>query len=543
METYDYIIVGAGSAGCVLANRLSERKNLSILLIEAGGNDARFWIKTPIGYGITFFDPKVNWRFNSVPDKGLLDRVLYVPRGKVLGGSSSINAMVYARGASADFDDWQDAGNPGWDWEASRKAFEAIECRIDADGRKAGHGPLAVSDRQKDYHPLKRFFMDAVNELGLQAQTDGVAQGDEGLGPYLINTRNGLRCSSADAFLRPALNRPNLTVLQQAHVTRILFKDKQAVGVEYRQGSSSKQIAARKEVILSAGAIQSPQLLQLSGIGPGQLLQKHGIDVIKANDGVGAHLQDHLGINYYYRATEPTLNAVLGTRIGQLKAGLQYILTRQGPLSLSVNQMGGIIRSSKEVAHPNLQIYFNPLSYSTEVAGKRRLTKPDPWPGFILSFNSCRPTSTGSVKINSADPFKMPDIDFNYLSSNQDKEDVILGARFIGKLQNSAAMQKLIAEKPVFDPSTASDEAILADFRKRAGSVYHTSCTCRMAPEADGGVLDPELKVHGINGLRVVDASAFPNVTSANTNAPTMMLAWKAAELILKDADKPNGQD
>ena len=539
--TYDYVIIGAGSAGCVLAGRLSESGKYSVLLIEAGGSDAKFWIKTPIGYGITFFDKKVNWRFNSVPDKGLLDRTLYVPRGKVIGGSSSINAMVYARGAKSDFDDWRDAGNPGWGWDEVKPTFEAIERRGTKDGTELGSGPRTVSDRQNDYHPLKRFLTKAVKQLQLASADDGVAQGEEGLGPYLINTRNGLRCSSADAFLRPALSRKNLHVEKYAHATKILFEGTQAVGVEFIQNNQTRTVKATREIILSAGAIQSPQLLQISGIGPRDLLKQYGIKVVKALDGVGAHLQDHLGVNYYYRATEPTLNAQLGTRLGQLIAGIKFLLTRKGPLTLSVNQMGGLIRSSKELTRPDLQIYFNPLSYSTEVAGKRRLTKPDPWPGFILSFNSCRPTSTGSVKINSADPFTMPDIDFNYLSTNQDREDVIAGARFIGKLQNSPAMQELIGAEPIFDPSKASDEAIIADFRKRAGSVYHTSCTCRMAPEADGGVLDSELKVHGIKGLRVVDASSFPNVTSANTNAPTIMLAWRAAEFILRDGERGNG--
>ncbi len=539
--TYDYVIIGAGSAGCVLAGRLSESGKYSVLLIEAGGSDAKFWIKTPIGYGITFFDKKVNWRFNSVPDKGLLDRTLYVPRGKVIGGSSSINAMVYARGAKSDFDDWRDAGNPGWGWDEVKPTFEAIERRVTKDGTELGSGPLTVSDRQNDYHPLKRFFTKAVKQLQLASADDGVAQGEEGLGPYLINTRNGLRCSSADAFLRPALSRKNLHVEKYAHATKILFEGTQAVGVEFIQNNQTRTVKATREIILSAGAIQSPQLLQISGIGPRDLLKQYGIKVVKALDGVGAHLQDHLGVNYYYRATEPTLNAQLGTQLGQLIAGIKFLLTRKGPLTLSVNQMGGLIRSSKELNRPDLQIYFNPLSYSTEVVGKRRLTKPDPWPGFILSFNSCRPTSTGSVKINSADPFTMPDIDFNYLSTNQDREDVIAGARFIGKLQNSPAMQELIGAEPIFDPSKASDEAIIADFRKRAGSVYHTSCTCRMAPEADGGVLDSELKVHGIKGLRVVDASSFPNVTSANTNAPTIMLAWRAAEFILRDGERGNG--
>lgn len=539
--TFDYVIVGAGSAGCVLANRLSESGKFTVLLIEAGGSDARFWIKTPIGYGITFFDKKVNWRFNSIPDKGLLDRTLYVPRGKVIGGSSSINAMVYARGAKSDFEDWQAAGNPGWGWDHVKPAFEAIEQRITKDGAVVGTGPLTVSDRQKDYHPLKRFFTKAVKQLELTYAEDGVAQGEEGLGPYLINTRNGLRCSSADAFLQPALKRRNLRVEKHAQVTKVLFDGDRATGVKYSKNNTIHTVKVKKEVILSAGAIQSPQLLQVSGIGPKDLLKQHGISIVKANEHVGANLQDHLGINYYYRATEPTLNAQLGTRVGQLIAGIKFLFTRTGPLTLSVNQMGGIIRSSEELTRPDLQIYFNPLSYSTEVAGKRRLTKPDPWPGFILSFNSCRPTSTGSVKINSSDPFAMPDIDFNYLSTNQDREDVIAGARFIGKLQNSPAMQELIQSEPIFDPSTASDEAIISDFRKRAGSVYHTSCTCRMAPEAEGGVLDPELKVHGIKGLRVVDASSFPNVTSANTNAPTMMLAWRAAEMILKAGEIDNG--
>ena len=533
MESFDYIIVGAGSAGCVLANRLSESGKHRVLLVEAGGSDARFWIKTPIGYGKTFFDEKVNWKFNSIPDKGLNNRELYVPRGKVIGGSSSINAMVYARGATTDFDDWRDAGNPGWGWEDVKPAFEAIEQRILDNGSVEGNGPLTVSNRQKDYHPLKRFFKQAVQELELPSSVDRVGLGEEGLGPYLINTRNGLRCSSADAFLKPAMGRANLQVITQAQVTRILFKKTKAIGIEYKKDKNIHQIEAKNEIIISAGAVQSPQLLQLSGIGPSDLLKNYGIKLIKENNAVGQNLQDHLGINYYYKATEPTLNRTLGTRLGQLLAGIRFILTRTGPLSLSVNQMGGIVRSSKDLSRPDMQLYFNPLSYSTEVAGKRSLTRPDPWPGFILSFNSCRPTSTGSIKIKSADPFEAPAIEFNYLSTNQDRDDVIKGARLIGRIQNSQAMQKLIASEPVFDPSKESDEAILSDFRNRSGSVYHTSCTCRMAPESAGGVLDPQLRVHGVEGLRVVDASSFPNVTSANTNAPTIMLAWRAADMIL----------
>jgi len=533
LSDYDYIIVGAGSAGCVLANRLSASGKDKILLVEAGGKDSRFWIKTPIGYGKTFFDKAVNWKFNSVPDKGLNNRELYVPRGKVIGGSSSINAMVYARGAKDDFNDWRDAGNPGWGWDDVKPIFEKIERHVDSNGSVKGHGPLTVSDRQKEYHPLKRFFLAAVKELDFPPSDGSTGLGDEGLGPYLINTRNGLRCSSADAFLRPALERPNLTVLTHAQVTRIIFEDYRAIGIEYIKKGTREIIQARQEILLSAGAIQSPHILQLSGIGPRNLLNKFGIKLIKENNNVGNNLQDHVGINYYYKATEPTLNSVLGTRIGQLIAGLRFLINRTGPLTLSVNQMGGIVRSSKDLPRPDMQLYFNPLSYSTEIAGKRRLTKPDPWPGFILSFNSCRPSSSGSVTIGSNDPLSAPNIDFNYLSTNKDCQDVIAGARLIGRIQNSNAMQALIKSKPIFDPSKETDEAILADFRQRAGSVYHPSCTCRMAPEADGGVVDHHLRVHGIKNLRVIDASAFPNITSANTNAPTIMLAWRAADMIL----------
>jgi len=533
VEEFDFIIVGAGSAGCVLANRLSGDKSRRVLLVEAGGSDRRFWIRTPIGYGITFFDPNVNWRFEGEKDPGLNNRDIYVPRGKVLGGSSSINAMVYCRGAKGDFDDWRDAGNTGWGWSDVQHAFEAIERHVLKDGSVKGRGPLTISDRQHDYHPMKRHFVGAARDAGLPILDDTVGQGDEGFGPYLINTKNGLRCSSSDAFLRPAMSRSNLTVLTNAQVTKVIFEGKKAVGVRYTKNGTQHEIRTRREVILSAGAIQSPHLLQLSGVGPGAALQDFGIEVVHANDAVGAYLQDHVGINYYYRSKEPTLNATLGTWAGRIAAGLQFLLTQTGPLSLSVNQYGGIVRSSPTLDRPDMQLYFNPLSYSTENAGKRELTQPDPWPGFILSFNPCRPTSHGHVRLGSKDPLVQPKILFNYLATDKDREDVIRGARLIGRVQNTPTMQSVLSTRPVFDPSQESDDAILADFRKRAGSVYHPSCTCRMAPEQAGGVLDAQLRVHGVEGLRVVDASSFPNITSANTNAPAIMLGWRAADMIL----------
>jgi choline dehydrogenase len=533
VEEFDFIIVGAGSAGCVLANRLSENRSHRVLLIEAGGSDRRFWIRTPIGYGITFFDPTVNWRFNGEKDPGLNNRDIYVPRGKVLGGSSSINAMVYCRGAKSDFDDWRDAGNTGWGWSDVKPAFEAIERHVLKDGSVQGNGPLTISDRQHDYHPMKRHFVGAARDADLPILNDTVGQGDEGFGPYLINTRNGLRCSSSDAFLRPAMSRSNLMVLTNAHVTKVIFDGKKAVGVNYTKNGTQHEVRTRREVILSAGAIQSPHVLQLSGIGPGAVLQDFGIDIVHANDAVGSNLQDHVGINYYYRSKEPTLNATLGTWAGRIAAGLQFLLTQTGPLSLSVNQYGGIVRSSQTLDRPDMQLYFNPLSYSTENAGKRELTQPDPWPGFILSFNPCRPTSHGHVRLGANDPFVQPKILFNYLATEKDREDVVRGARLIGRVQNTPTIQAVLSTKPIFDPSKESDEAILADFRQRAGSVYHPSCTCRMAPENAGGVLDAQLRVHGVDGLRVVDASSFPNITSANTNAPAIILGWRAADMIL----------
>lgn len=532
MTTFDIIIVGAGSAGSVLAGKLSDNPKLRVLLLEAGPSDRRLWIRLPIGYGKTFFDPAVNWKYTAEADPGLAGRTSYMPRGKVLGGSSSINAMVYCRGMPADYDDWRDAGNPGWGWSDVEPWFRKVERLARGDGTAEGDGPLWVSDRAADYHRLSRHFVATVREAGLPgvAGFDGLSA--EGVGPYLINTRSGLRCSAADAFLRPAIGRDNLEVRTGALVERILFEGKRAVGVLVRHGGKTQQISARAEVILAAGAINSPQLLQLSGIGPGEVLAKAGVAVVHDSAGVGRNLQDHLGINYYYRASEPTLNQQLGTFAGQIGCGLQYIFGRKGPLSLSINQFGGMVRSSPDLARPDTQLYLNPLSYSVSYADKRPLLQPDRWPGFILSFNSCRPTSRGEVAIASADPAAPPRITPRYLSTAKDLADVVAGARLISRLDRTPAMQRLIARKPDLDLASMSDAEIIADFRQRSGTVYHQSCSCRMAPAADGGVVGTDLKVHGLDGLRVVDASVFPNLTSANTNAPTIMLAAKAAAAV-----------
>ena len=532
MEEFDYIIVGAGSAGCVLAERLSRDPRVRVLLLEAGGGDRRLAIRTPIGYGATFNDARVNWRYHAEPCEGLGGRAAYWPRGKVVGGSSAINAMVYCRGMPADFDDWRDAGNPGWGWADVAPVFRRIERRVRACGTAEGDGPLWVSDREAEYHPIRRHFYAAAEEIGLKRAADLNGDDPEGVGAYPITTRRGWRCSAADAFLKPALRRPNLALRTGCRVSRVLFAGRRAMGVAYARAGRDHRVRARREVLLAAGAVASPQLLQLSGVGPGALLQDMGIGVVHAAEAVGAGLQDHLGINYLYRATEPTLNAVFGLWRGRVAAALRFAATRAGPLSLSVNQMGGMVRSGPGRPRPDIQLYFNPLSYSTEKAGTRTLLKPDPWPGFIMGFNACRPTSRGRIAIASPDPAAQPRITPAYLSSNADLEAALAGARLIGRLQETRAMRGLIDGAPVFDPAAASDEAVLADFRARAGTVFHPCSTCRMGPKDAGGALDPSLRLRGVEGLRVVDASAFPNITSANTNAPVIMLAAHAAEMI-----------
>ena len=530
MSDWDYVVVGAGSAGCVLADKLSADGRHRVLLLEAGGDDRRFWIETPIGYGKVYFDPAVNWKFVAEPDPGIGGRAAYFPRGKVLGGSSSINAMVHCRGLPGDYDDWRDAGNPGWGWDDVRPVFDSFERHVRRDGSVHGEGPLWVCDREPEYHGIKRFFYAAAAELGLPISADLNGAAPEGVGAYAINTRHGRRCSASAAFLRPAMRRPNLRVLTGALAQRIVFDGRRASGVEYQLGGETVRATARAEVVLCAGAIGSPVLLQRSGVGPGALLRAHGVPVLLASDAVGAHLQDHLGINYYFRASEPTLNAVLGTWRGRILAGLHYVLRRAGPLSLSVNQFGGMVRSAPGLARPDMQLYFNPLSYSEELAGQRALLKPDPFPGFILGFNACRPTSEGRVELAGADAATPPRIVPNYLSTARDLADVVAGARLVGRFQETRAMRPLVTGMSHPDLSHMPEEAIVEDFRRRSGSVYHPCGTCRMTPD---GVVDSALRVRGVEALRVVDASVFPNITSANTNAPTIMVAHKAAHAML----------
>lgn len=535
MDTFDFIVIGAGSAGCVLADRLSESATQRVLVLEAGGSNQRFWIKAPIGYGMSFYNAAVNWKYTTEPVPGLGQRTSYWPRGKVWGGSSSINAMVYCRGLPTDYEDWHGAGNPGWAWRDVRPVFERFERKVGADGVARGNGALFVSNREAQYHPLKNNFRDAARQLQLPLSSDINGDAPEGLGAYPITTKNGLRCSSADAFLRPALARKNVTLRSHAQVHRILFKDQRAIGVQYSSGPGSAltTVYATKEIVLAAGAVNSPQILQLSGIGPAALLQAHGIPIVFANDAVGAGLQDHLGINYTFSSKVPTLNGVLGSWAGRMQAGLQFLLQRQGPLSIGVNQMGGMVRTDAALARPNVQLYFSPISYSATFVNQRPLLRPDSFPGFILGFNPCRPHSQGHVRIRSSNPLEAPKIEPNYLGDPRDLADVLAGAQLIARLQQTPAMQALIDAPKDIDLASASLQSIEDDFRQRSGTVYHPCGTCAMRPLAGGGVVDAQLRVYGVEGLRVADASIFPTLTSANTNAPAILVGHQAARFIL----------
>lgn len=533
IQQYDYIIIGAGSAGCVLADKLSRGGQASVLVLEAGGHDRRLWINMPIGYGKTFYDERVNWKFEAQPDAGLNQRRIYFPRGKVVGGSSSINAMVYCRGLPGDFDDWARAGNSGWAWQDVLPVFQSFENRVDADGHPAGGGPLYVSDVRHQLHPMEQHFYQAAEQAGLPFTEDFNGPQPEGVGRYQINTRRGMRWSAADAFLRPAMRRGKVNLQTGALAERILFDGRRAVGASYRQGGAVHTAHARAAVVLSAGALQSPQLLQLSGIGPGDLLQRHGITPVLAQSQVGANLQDHLAMSYYFKATEPTLNNVLGKRWGQLRAGLQYVTTLGGPLSISVNQCGGFVRSHAQATQADIQLYCNPITYTLAESKTGTQIVPDTFPGFILCFQPCRPLSRGKIEIATPDARQAPRILPNYLSHPQDVSQALRGAQLVRRLTETAAMRGLI-QQPIA-PSLAgmTDADLVEDFRNRASTCYHPVGSCMMGPHAASSVVDAQLKVHGIAQLYVVDASVFPNVTSGNTHAPTTMVAHKGAQAIL----------
>jgi choline dehydrogenase len=537
-DTFDFIVVGAGSAGCVLADKLTANGQHKVLLLEAGGSDRRFYISMPLGYGKLFYDPAVNWLYKTEADRGLAGQQDLWPRGKVLGGSSSINAMVYIRGQREDYEAWKAAGNLGWGWDDVLPAFKALEDNeAGADDYRGAGGPLFINANNRGRHALCEPFIAASAAAGLPYNPDFNGATQEGVGHYQMTIKNGRRNSTARAFLRPAMKRKNLWVETKAHVTRILFEGLRAGGVEYVQNGITKTAHAAAEVILSGGAVNSPQVLQLSGIGPAPLLKSLGIDVRLANANVGANLQDHQGINYTWRMKVPTLNDELRPWWGKLRVGLKYLLTQSGPLSLSINHGGGFFRTSAKYDRPNMQLYMQAFSTLLPKAGERPILSPDPFSGMSLGLSNCRPTSRGEIMISSADPFKHPKITANVFSTAHDVEEMLDAVKFLRVIASQSPLAELCAEELRPGPAAQSDAEIITDFRQRSGTVYHPSCTCRMGIDAKSSVVDSRLRVHGVQGLRVIDASALPSITSGNINAPTIMLAWKAADMVLADAN------
>jgi choline dehydrogenase len=531
---WDYIIVGAGSAGCVLANRLSENGRNRVLLLEAGGTDRRFYVQLPLGYGKLFYNPAVNWLYRTEPDPGLAGNVDHWPRGKLLGGSSSINAMVWIRGHDSDYDDWEAAGNPGWGAAEARAAYRAIEDNeAGADDWRGQGGPLFISANRRDLHPLVESYLASAEAAGLPRNPDFNGAEQEGVGIYQMTIKGARRNSTARAFLRPAMGRPNLKVETHAQVSRVLFRDGRAVGVAYRQGGRELVANAKGEVILAGGAINSPQLLMLSGIGDGAALSALGLPVLNHNPNVGAHLNDHQGINYTWRMKVPTYNDILRPWWGKAWAGLNYFLGGRGPLAKSINHAGGFFRTDPDLPRPNMQLYFQAFSTLLPRPGERPLLTPDPFSGLSIGLSNCRPTSRGRIELASADPFAHPRIIANAYSTDHDVAEMLAAVKMLRRIAAAEPIAGLIAEELRPGPEVTDDDALIADFRARSGTVYHPSCTARMGPEPATSVVGADLRVHGVDGLRVCDASVFPTLIGGNTNAPSILVGWMGAARIL----------
>jgi len=533
---YDFIITGAGSAGCILADRLSESGQHQVLLLEAGGKDNLPWIKLPVGFAKTYYHPTYNYMYYSEAQANMAGRKMYAPRGKGQGGSGSINAMIYVRGQASDFDDWAAAGNKGWSYQDVLPYFKKMEKHPLGDTQyHSTKGKIGITQMSKGAHPLCQHYLKASKELGFKVNDDFNGAEFEGVGIYEANIDKGLRASSNTAYLKPALKRKNLTIWHHTVTEKILFdEDKRAYAIKVCKKGIHHTLTVNKEIILAAGAVDSPKLLQLSGVADKSLLDKHNISVVQHSPAVGENLQDHLCVSYYYRANVKTLNDDLGSLWGKAKAGAQYLFKRSGPLAISVNQGGGFLKGDNSENLPNIQLYFNPMSYEIPTDPKATLA-PDPFSGFLLAFNSCRPSSRGTITLASSNPKDAPLINPNYLSTEKDIQEVLQGHKLIRKLMQAPALKSVTAEEVKPGHEVTDEASMLKYFREQAGSIYHLCGSCAMGNEPEKSVVDHRLRVHGIKGLRIVDASIFPNITSGNINAPVMMVAEKGAEMILQD--------
>ena len=527
-EEFDYIVVGAGSAGCVLANRLTESGKHSVLLLEAGPRDRNIWIHIPLGYGVLFKQPKVNWMYQTEPEPELGGRSVFQPRGKVLGGSSSINGLVYIRGQHADYDRWRQLGNVGWGYDDVLPYFKRAENQQrGGDDYHGADGPLAVSNpRQPD--PLCEAFIAAAEQTGIPRNSDFNGATQEGAGYFQTTTRRGRRASTAVCYLNPARGRQNLRIETDAHAERVLFEGKRAVGVTYKRSGFARTARARKEVLLSLGAFNSPKLLQLSGVGPGELLRRHGIDVVQDTPGVGHSLQDHFQARIVMRSTRRTVNDDLNNPLRRAMVGMRYAAFRKGPLTIAAGYAGAFFKTDARLATPDIQVHFIP--FSTDKMGE----KLHDFSGFTASVCQLRPESRGTLKIRSADPAVPPEIKINYLATQTDRTANVEGLKILRKVLNAPAMQPFVAEEIYPGPKLNTDDELLKFCRDTGSTVYHPVSTCRMGNDPLA-VVDQKLKVKGLDGLRVIDGSIMPDLVSGNTNAPIIMIAEKAAEMILAD--------
>jgi choline dehydrogenase len=527
---YDYIVVGAGSSGCVLAARLSEDPNTRVLLLEAGPADHSFWIHLPIGYGKTMWDKTYNWCFHTDPDPNMNGRRIYWPRGKTLGGSSSINGLIYIRGQREDYDHWAALGNVGWGYDDVLPYF--IKSERNQRGACTYHGsdgPLSVSDiGARD--ALIEAFIGGAGEVGVPRTDDFNGARQEGAGYYQLTTWKGWRWSTAKGYLRPAQRRANLRIETQAQATGLLIEKQRAVGVKYVQHGADKVARCRGEVLLSAGAIQSPQLLQLSGIGSAALLERLGIPVVQDLPGVGENLQDHLQIRLIFESTHRTTNDDLNSWFGQARLGLRWLISRSGPLAVGINQGGCFMRALPNEA-PTPDIQFHVATLSADMAGG----KVHPFSGMTMSICQLRPESRGHIRIRSTNPFEPPEMQPNYLATDLDRRTAIAGMKAARDIAASSVMRPFI-KREVKPGADARDDAALLEFCRNYGAtIFHPSGTCKMGQDPLA-VVDARLRVHGVQGLRVVDCSAMPTLVSGNTNAPAVMMAEKAVEMIREDS-------